>query len=1003
MDQIEQAVLCALSPNVDPTLKMQANTYCEQIKDSADGWQMCLSLFVKEPKAIAQARFFALQVLELTFQARFETLDQAAVEYIRQTLMDYVAREYGANSTSEPEVPFLRNKAAQILTLLFSNVYPTIWPTFFDDLIALTETPTKSPSNPKATEFFLRVSISVDEEIARQDIQRSRDQINRNTLLKDAMRERDIPKLAEKWFEVIQEYRAKDPSIAELGLKAISGYVAWMDISLVVNDQVMTALYQMLGEEPLRIASCECLAEVVAKGMKPLDKLSLIQMLNIADTLTQLDLSDSDFGEHVAKLINVLGCELCQIYAENDLPADAKTAAYALIEKTWPFLLKFLGDEYDDTSCAVLNFVNDTLTLYKKQKKARIPFMQSQWDFLLSLLGVVMLKMKYDEDTEWTDESDEPEEEALFMEMRKNLKKFAEAIASINEELYVGYIRSMVLGTLEKYEAGANLDWREVELCLYTLYLFGEALGNSVMVFVDPQDKSTLTPLGELVSRMVSSGISAYPHPSVPLQFFESVALRYYQFFEVRPDGIPQVLEAFVDVRGLHHPLKQVRSRCWYLFYRYVKELRPKMGNFVEVVLSSMGDLLTIEAEMPVETNTSDGGKITAASTFDSQKYLFETVGILISLESVPVAKQQEYLEIVLNPLVKNIQSSMSSERYNPEDELFTLQLHHYITAIGAVAKGFPDIPKGGSCTQSWASVFKQANEIILNVLQAMNRFYVIREAARFASARLISCLGAEMLPYLPALINALLNECQVNELIDFLPFIGMVAHKFKPVIFNVLDELLLPLVKRVFDFLNTTPSGTDEAVLLADLRKAYLNFITNLFNYELEGVLVSETNLPHLNMILQTVLHFANDISDTSTQKMAFGIFLKMINSWIVPASPESQNGTSTGVVGFSQFTYENILRVSFEVPMNRSFNLGDGQSLLVFGEIGGIQKTMYTKQSVEYLEYMRGVFLPSIQCPPSIAEEYCQAIQQLNVRDFKKYFQAEDASINLMKTNKS
>lgn len=148
------------------------------------------------------------------------------------------------------------------------------------------------------------------------------------------------------------------------------------------------------------------------------------------------------------------------------------------------------------------------------------------------------------------------------------------------------------------------------------------------------------------------------------------------------------MLAAFVDARGLHHPLKQVRSRCWYLFHRYVKGLSPKMNNFVEEVLSSMGDLLVIEAEIPVETNTSDGGKIPAASTFDSQQYLFETVGILISLESVPVAKQQEYLEIVLNPLVKGIQSSMSSERYNPEDELFTLQLHHYIQAIGAVAKG---------------------------------------------------------------------------------------------------------------------------------------------------------------------------------------------------------------------------------------------------------------------------------------------------------------------------
>ncbi|KAI8578810.1 hypothetical protein K450DRAFT_245632 [Umbelopsis ramanniana AG] len=989
MDQIEQAVLCALSPNVDPALKLQANTYCEQIKDSPDGWQMCLSLFVKEPKAIPQARFFALQVLELTFQTRFDSLDQAAVEYIRQTLMEYVAREYGVSNTSEPEVPFLRNKAAQILTLLFSNVYPTIWPTFFDELIALTETPSKSPTNAKATDFFLRVSLSVDEEIARQDIQRSRDQVNRNTLLKDAMRERDIPKLAAKWFEVLQEYRTRDAGIAELALGVIGSYVAWMDISLVVNDQVMTALYQMLGEEQLRIAACECLAEVVSKGMKPLDKLSLIQMLNITDTLNQLDLSDADFGEHVAKLINVLGCELCQIYAENALPAEAKTAAYALIEKTWPFLLKFLGDEDDDSSCAVLNFVNDTLSLYKKQKKARIPFIQSQWDFLLSLLGVIMMKMKYDEDTEWSDESEEPEDEALFMEMRKNLKVFADSIATINEDLYVGYIRSMVLGTLEKYEAGASLDWREVELCLYTLYLFGESLGKSVMVFVDRQNDRNLTPLGELVSRMVTSGVSSYPHPSVPLQFFEN-AVRYYQFFEVRPEGIPQVLAAFVDARGLHHPLKQVRSRCWYLFHRYVKGLSPKMNNFVEEVLSSMGDLLVIEAEIPVETNTSDGGKIPAASTFDSQQYLFETVGVLISLESVPDAKQQEYLEIVLNPLVKGIQSSMSAERYNPEDELFTLQLHHYIQAIGAVAKGFPDVPKGGTCNRQWVPVFMQANEIILNVLQALNRFAVIRDAARFASGRLIGCLGGEMLPYLPALINSLLNECLVNELVDFLPFISLIAHKFKPMIFNVLDELLLPLVKRVFDFLNTSPSGTDEALLLSDLRKAYLTFITNLFNYELEGVLVSDTNFPHLNMILQTILHFAKDNSDTSTQKMGFGIFLKMINSWIPSASPEAQNSTTTPVVGFSQYIYESVLPVCFEVPMNVSFNIGDGQALLVFGEISGIQKTMYTKQSVEYVEYIRNVFFPSIQCPPAISEEYCQAIQQLDLRDFKKYFQS-------------
>lgn len=100
-----------------------------------------------------------------------------------------------------------------------------------------------------------------------------------------------------------------------------------------------------------------------------------------------------------------------------------------------------------------------------------------------------------------------------------------------------------------------------------------------------------------------------------------------------------------------------------------------------------MGDLLTIQAEMPVESNTPDGMSIPAASTFDSQLYLFETVGMLISLESIEVMKQTEYLKIVLEPLVDGISKYME-RGYNPEDELYLLQLHHYIMAIGSVAKG---------------------------------------------------------------------------------------------------------------------------------------------------------------------------------------------------------------------------------------------------------------------------------------------------------------------------
>ncbi|KAF7730156.1 pre-tRNA nuclear export protein [Apophysomyces ossiformis] len=937
MEQIEQAVLYALGPHVEPNLKAQANAYCEQVKNSPDGWQICLQLFMKEPKAPHDS------------YSHFQTAKKV-----------------------------IRNKAAQSVTLLFAYVYPSSWPTFFKDMMALVQTPAGTPSSEKSADFFLRLCITIDEEIARLDIPRNRDEVVRNTNIKDTMRMGDIQILASFWFELLQEFRSANPNIAQLALRNIGAYIAWMDISLVVNDQVMSALYELLGDANLRIAACECLADIISKGMLPLDKLNMIRMLNLTETLGRLDLAK--FVEHVARLTNVLGIELCKIYMDNSLSSDAKAGAYALIEQTLPYMLKFLANEYDDTSTAVFAFVNDMLTIFKKQKKAMQPFTQAQQEFLGSLLSVTIMKMKYDDETDWGNEDEEPEEEALFVEMRKNLRIFTDHIAAINEELYVRYVHSVVLETLTKHKSGVKLDWREVELCLYVLYTFGEALPKAAMQFVSTEDSSVLSPLGEMVSEMVSSNISAYPHPSAALQFFENIA-RYYQYFEHRPDQLPQVLAAFVDTYGVHHSLKQIRSRCWYLFHRFVKSLKSKMGPYVESVLSSIGDLLSIQAEPPVETNTMDGMPIPAASTFDSQLYLFETVGMLISLDAIDVGKQTEYLKIVLEPLVEGIQKSMS-QAYNPEDELFLLQLHHYIMAMGSVAKGFPTVPKESAATQPWVIVFKQATEIILNVLQTFNRFEVIRDAARFSFARFITCLGSEVLPYLPTLINSLLTECQVTELVDFLPFIGLAAHKFKPMIYNVMDELLLPLVKRVFDFLNATPSGTDEALLLVELRKSYLNFLMSLFNANLEGVLVSERNIGHLNTILQTVLHFSKDNNDPTIQKMAFGVFLKMVYAW---CTTEQQPGVS----GFDQFVYNELIPTTFAVPMNAAFNVADGQSLLVFGEMTSIQKVVCSKQGNQFIEYMNNVFFPSIQCPRETAERYCQAVQQYDVKEFKKYFQ--------------
>lgn len=156
-------------------------------------------------------------------------------------------------------------------------------------MVSLAKAP-NGGSHEKAADFFVRLCISIDEEIARLDIPRTRDEVIRNTNIKDTMRLGDVQLLASFWFELLQEFKTTNMGIAQLVLKNIGSYIAWMDISLVVNDQVMSVLYELLGDANLRIPACECLADVISKGMLPLDKLNMIQMLNIVDILGRLDL-----------------------------------------------------------------------------------------------------------------------------------------------------------------------------------------------------------------------------------------------------------------------------------------------------------------------------------------------------------------------------------------------------------------------------------------------------------------------------------------------------------------------------------------------------------------------------------------------------------------------------------------------------------------------------------------------------------------------------------------
>lgn len=112
--------------------------------------------------------------------------------------------------------------------------------------------------------------------------------------------------------------------------------------------------------------------------------------------------------------------------------------------------------------------------------------------------------------------------------------------------------------------------------------------------------------------------------------------------------------------------------------------------------------------------------------------------------------------------------------------------------------------------------------------------------------------MGENILDKIPHLIGGLLRNSSTSELIDFLPFLGQLIHKFKvptrlasltfqPNIRNFLDELMLPLLSRIFESLNKPVEGTDDIIEQTSMRKAYLSFILNLLNNGMESIFVSE------------------------------------------------------------------------------------------------------------------------------------------------------------------
>lgn len=189
--------------------------------------------------------------------------------------------------------------------------------------------------------------------------------------------------------------------------------------------------------------------------------------------------------------------------------------------------------------------------------------------------------------------------------------------------------------------------------------------------------------------------------------------------------------------RGLHNTDKSVRSRIFYLFHKFIREGRNDISPEVAIsLLGSIRDLLVIQVEVPKIESPEDDPLTEAIKNpgiFDSQLYIFETVGILLSLLSKAAEQQATLFLSIVTPLLEDLSTNISMAKAD-KDVLPILRIHHTIMALGNIAKGFPDYPSPVPEGYTFAplEVFRQAAQGVLLSLEAMNAVKCVRDAVNW-------------------------------------------------------------------------------------------------------------------------------------------------------------------------------------------------------------------------------------------------------------------------------
>ncbi|CCE65994.1 hypothetical protein TPHA_0O00220 [Tetrapisispora phaffii CBS 4417] len=873
LNRIKEVVVIANNPATDALTKKQALDYLESLKNDAGSVEVLASLLV-DNSLDDLTLFVILQLIGDMIGTTITNVNNMNEIVLIKGSVISLLRRIIENNLANPE--YIRNKISELVTKIFyftyGDVNNNVWSSFFNDIIpilcidALLTSNIETIMNNQVSfsevgyDFFTRICISINSEIADQTFLRSKEVQVINNHLKDYMRITDVNTMTLIWYNGLLHFKNKialegqhvktnASKLANLTLACIGNYISWINVTLIVNQNYIDVIYSFMDYNTTKIACSQCLIEIISKKMKPLEKLQLLNMLNLTEKLITnkeknfTDNEDLEIIEQLAKLTSCVGLEYSIILeqcnennsnnnnnsssnnsnnnnglsttdADQNLDQIAVTADQQILTEVAPLVLKFFIHEYDSVTEQCFDFISQYLNFLKKIfaiggkpgtaisiNSKKQPLDQEHSSFLVSLINGIFKKMKIDSDT--VDVDDDSIQE-FNDTIRSKLKNFQDVIAIINPNLYLEQISNNITACLSaKY-------WPDMELAIFQMHNLSESIRNNLFG-LNKSDIST-SPATAVMGKflhilLTSSNLFSIDNRYVQILFFELV-VRHYTFLTPEIRDELSLLNIFCSEFGMFNRVEKVRVRVWYLFTRFIKTTKPKLSTVVLTqIVSKISPLLVIE---PVQLNA-NGSEDLNNVTFDNQLYIFEGVGLLIGANS---DYNYDILDQVLTPLFTELEKCIStqSQTLNQQNQHVILQSHHILMAVGTIARGthiglVPENQVNNALVnekyihKSLIEKFSNIAEVVLVTFSYFNKHETIRDASRFTFARLIPILNNGIVSYANKLIYLFLeSELKVIELNDFLGFLGQMLHTFHQdeSFYKLFDELLTIIIEKI-------------------------------------------------------------------------------------------------------------------------------------------------------------------------------------------------------------